>query len=77
MKHNLDVYNLLSSEIELVEIVRKNLNTEAGYQAFYKLEKSIIDRVGDQAILYDLAADFNWDNKLEEALKRIEAKDHA
>ena len=46
------------------EIIHNNLNKPEGYKAFYELEKYIVDNELDTDILFDLAADFDWDDKL-------------
>lgn len=65
------VYDLTPEQIELAKQVSNNLNKAAGYRAFYELEKDITDNGGDDSVLYDLAADFNWDIALNVALNKL------
>lgn len=69
------VYHLTDSQAALAVEIENNLNTERGYKAYYELYKSIVDNNSDKAILYDEAANFAWDDKLEEAFNRLAIED--
>lgn len=58
-----------------VEIVKGNLNKPEGYKAFYELEKYITDNKLDTSILYDLAADFDWDDRLNDEVNKLAKMD--
>lgn len=63
-EHMAQVYGITEAEYNLWVIAYTNLNTEIGYDAFYALERSVLNRNGDQNILFDLGASFAWDGRL-------------
>lgn len=69
------LYRITEAESQLWYIATSNLNTETGYAAYYALEKSITRRGGDNAVLYDLAPSFAWDDRLEDAWCNLQALD--
>lgn len=70
------LYRITEAEAQLWYIAQTNLNTETGYTAYYALEKSITRRHGNDAVLYDLAPNFAWDDRLEDARCNLQALDH-
>lgn len=70
------IYNLTDDQIEQVKFIENNLDTPAGYKAYYELEKEITDEGGCMDIFYDLSADFAWDNRLSVALTRLALADN-
>ena len=53
----------------LYDKVMANLNTNAGYDAYYELERNQKQyRISDDD-LCDLAAEFAWDERFDEAIK--------
>ena len=52
-----------------------NLDTEEGYKAYHEFENYIKSNNLDDAILYDLAAEFKWDSELGRAVERLEAEE--
>lgn len=69
------LYRITEAESQLWYIAMSNLNTETGYAAYYALEKSVTRRGGDNAVLYDLAPSFAWDDRLEDAWCNLQALD--
>lgn len=67
-EHMAQVYGITEAEYNLWVTAYTNLNTEIGYDAFYALEQSILNRNGDQNILCDLGASFAWDGRLAVAM---------
>lgn len=65
------IYRVTDKEIKLYKLIKENLNTEKGYYYYFKLTESIKDNNLPDGILYDAAAEFNWDSKLDEAFKQI------
>ena len=63
-------YGLTPSELQLYKTAEENLDTEKGYEAYFALTRSIDSRKGDDTVLYDLAADFAWDDRLSKAAER-------
>lgn len=70
------IYNLTDDQIEQVKFIENNLDTPAGYKAYYELEKEITDEGGCMDIFYDLSADFAWDNRFSVALTRLALADN-
>ena len=57
---------------EQVEFTKHHVNTEAGYKAFYELEKIFKDNKNlSDGVMYDLSAWFAWDGRLENAVNRL------
>lgn len=54
-----------------VNTIFDNLNEPEGYRAYYELEKYILDNNLDDGVLYDMASEFRWDDKLEKALNEL------
>lgn len=69
------LYHITDAEAQLWYIAESNLNTETGYAAYYALEKSITRRHGDTDVLYDLAPEFAWDDRLNDACCNLQALD--
>lgn len=69
------IYQLTDEEVGLFYIVEGNLNQDIGYRAYYQLQKSINNRHGNTDVLLDLAMDFDWDDKLDNALGILVAED--
>lgn len=69
------LYRITDAEAQLWYIATSNVNTETGYSAYYALEKSITRRHGDNAVLYDLAPSFAWDERLNDAWYNLQALD--
>ena len=69
------LYHLTDAEAQLWYVVQTNLNSETGYAAYYALEKSITRRGGDNSVLYDLAPEFAWDDRLNDAWCDLQAQD--
>ena len=69
------LYRITEAEAQLWYIAQTNLNTETGYAAYYALEKSITRRHGDDAVLCDLAPNFAWDDRLNDAWYNLQALD--
>lgn len=69
------LYRLTDAEVDLWYIAVKNVDTETGYSAYYALEKSVLRRSGDEAVLYDLSASFAWDERFEKELYDLLAAD--
>lgn len=69
------LYIITEAEAQLWYIAQTNLNTETGYSAYYALEKSITRRHGNDAVLYDLAPNFAWDGRLNDAWCDLQAQD--
>lgn len=55
----------------LMKKAKRNLNSPSGYKAYYELEKYVVDHNLDDDILYDLAADFRWDDDLNDAVNEL------
>lgn len=70
-----EVYNITEAECVLYHIAHEGRNTETGYVAYYALDKSIRRRGGCMDVLYDLAASFAWDDRLENAYCDLQAQD--
>ena len=69
------LYRITEAEAQLWYIATSNVNTETGYSAYYALEKSITRRHGDDTVLYDLAPNFAWDDRLEDAWYNLQSLD--
>ena len=67
------VYGLSDSESEVAQIAYETKNTKTEEAALVLLECLINERQGDTAVLYDLAADFNWDYKPDQHLAAFSA----
>jgi hypothetical protein len=59
------IYNLTDEEFPLNFEAQDNANTLKGVLALYRLKHSMHERDANQAVLYDLYADFNWYNDYE------------
>ena len=68
-------YNLDREQAQLALECEKNLDTDAGYKAYYELTKSVVDSGADQDILYDMAANFQWDDKLGDEFDKLAIAD--
>lgn len=73
---NIKVYNLDKNSKYLLDLAYNNLDTEKGYRAYYALKKYIIDNGKDNSILFDLAAEFNWDDKLSIEVSKCAREEH-
>ena len=69
-------YNLTDDQIDQVKFIRNNLNTPAGYQAYYNLMKEVTDEGGCMDIFYDLSADFYWDHRFNVAITKLALADN-
>ena len=70
-EHTIKTYNMTPQQAELAQTAYDNLNTELGFKAYFELEQlTKLNKLND-AILYDLAADFDWDNKLANAIEKL------
>ena len=69
------VYNLDDPAVALLRKAQQNLNNYIGYQAYYDLAKYIHENNLSADVLYDLAADFDWDDKLTNAVRRLAQAD--
>ena len=69
------VYNLDRHAVDLLMQAKANLNTPTGYQAYYDLAKYIHEHKLSDEVLYDLAADFDWDDKLTDAVRKLAKAD--
>jgi len=67
----IDTYGIDAVEAILVKAAHNNLNTDAGYRAYYLLDRYIAENHLSMEILFDLAADFAWDDRLEKAVKAL------
>ena len=80
------IYNYTDKEYELYNIVKNNLNTDKGYEAYYNLYKLIYDNTKNKDInerrkiithkIINLSMDFDWDNKLSNAFDKLAIKDN-
>ena len=68
-------YGITNLEARTAQRALDYRNTEAGYVAFFELTKMIKDNNKNDAILFDVAMDFDWDDKLDKAFTRL-AKQH-
>lgn len=64
-------YHIPKHLAELVIKIRSELDTQQGYEDYFKLEVAILDGNYDTNILFDVAADFKWDDKLNDALNKL------
>lgn len=64
-------YQVPRRAAELYMEAKRHIDTEAGYRAFYELEKFVKANNLETDILFDLAADFAWDGSLNEAVERM------
>ena len=55
--------------------IKSNLDSDQGYKAYYELEKYIVDNKLDNSILYDLAGDFAYNDKLNNAVNELAKAD--
>jgi len=67
---NKDVYGVTDEEIKMAREAYEKRNTNDGVIIYLRLEKVITDRNGDNTILYDLAADFDWDIDWDKAVAK-------
>lgn len=58
--NSIKVYGITNEEAELAQKAYDNRNTDDGEWALIALAHSIYARGGNDAILYDISADFNW-----------------
>lgn len=65
------IYGVTENEIKLYSLIKDNVNTEKGYYYYFKLTETIKDNNLPEDILYDAAAYFSWNDKLDESFKRI------
>lgn len=54
------VYKVTKKEAELAQSAYDHRNTFEGEELYLALAESILERGGDESILYDLSADFRW-----------------
>lgn len=57
--------------VQLIKTAVLNKDTSRGYKAFYELEKRILDEGLDSSILYDVAAEFTWDDRLNDEVNKL------
>lgn len=55
------IYGLTEEEATIAVKCEQNANTKEGESMLDTLESLLNKRGGDTAVLYDLAADFDWD----------------
>lgn len=70
-----DVYKIDEHAVELLLEAQHNLDSEPGYQAYYELAKYLHETNQSADVLYDLAADFAWDDRLSDAVARLAQAD--
>lgn len=70
-----DVYNIDEHAVELLLEAQRNLDREPGYRAYYELAKYLHETNQSADVLYDLAADFSWDDRLTNAVERLAKAD--
>ncbi len=71
-KRVMEVYNVTENQANLAAYAYDNLDTQIGYTLYYDLYKDIKDSNGDESILADLAAEFNWnDLRLLKAFRKL------
>jgi hypothetical protein len=70
-----ETYSIDAHAVDLLMDAQNNLNTEAGYQAYYSLAKYLHETNQPDGVLYDLAADFSWDDRLSDAVRRLAQAD--
>ncbi len=68
---SIKIYNITNQESRLAQKAFDYRNTETGYIAYFELTKLIKDNKKDEAILADVAMDFDWDDKLDKAFTRL------
>ena len=71
----IQTYGINEVEAVLVKAAHNNLNADAGYRAYYLLDRYIAENHLSMEILFDLAADFAWDDRLEKAVKALYESD--
>lgn len=65
------IYHIDSGQQKLASEVYDNLNTKTGYELYFELYCDIVDKGADESILVDLAADFDWDDRLSREFKKL------
>ena len=80
-QHIMDVYGIDDTAFDLYKIAELNTDiihadnpakAEIGYKAYYDLTKYLEEAGLPDDILYDLAADFEWSDKLDNAFRRYD-----
>lgn len=70
-----EFYNADDTMWRLYNEAKAHLNEDAGYRAYYDLEKYVVDNNRDTNILFDLGADFAWDSRLDDAVNQLALED--
>lgn len=63
-----ETYTVSEEAAALAIACRRNRDTVAGYRAYYLLERIVTEEDMSTEILFDVAADFAWDDRLENAM---------
>lgn len=69
------VYDVPEDVAKMYIEMKDYLDTDKGYDIYYKMEKTIRDNKYNTDILYDAAADFRWDGTLTEEFNKRAVKD--
>ena len=70
-----ETYNIDERAVDLLLEAQDHLDTDQGYKAYYALAKYLHETNQSDGVLYDLAADFSWDNRLSDAVERLAKAD--
>lgn len=69
------IYNIDDRAVELLRNARSYLDSDKGYRAYYQLAKYLHETNQSDEVLYDLAADFAWDDRLSDAVAKLAKAD--